>query len=97
MNEATLERRYRRLLRWYPSSFRNDNEDELLGVLMTDARDGQRWPSAAEAADMLRGALRMRFRLPRPGAESRGWTDAWAVFSVLVPVFVLLTNLVRSP
>ncbi|TVZ02539.1 hypothetical protein EAS64_27555 [Trebonia kvetii] len=94
MNEATLERRYRWLLRWYPSSFRNDTEDELLGVLMTNARDGQRWPSAAEAADMLRGALVMRFRLPRPGAESRSWTDAWAVFSVLAPVFVLLTNLV---
>ena len=94
MNDATLERRYRWLLRWYPPSFRDDNADELLGVLMTGARDGQRWPSAAETADILRGALRMRFRLPRPGTESRSWTDAWAVFSVLVPVFVLLTNIV---
>ena len=95
MNDAAvLERRYRWLLRWYPRWFRDDIEDELLGVLMAGAGDGQRWPSAAEAADVLWGALRMRFRLPRPGTESRGWTDAWAVFSVLGPVFVLLTNIV---
>jgi hypothetical protein len=95
MNDAViLERRYRWLLRWYPPSFRHDNEDEVLGVLMAGVRDGRRWPSAAEAADVLWGALRMRFRLPRPGTQSPGWTDAWAVFSVLGPVFVLLTNIV---
>jgi hypothetical protein len=95
MNDAViLERRYRWLLRWYPRWFRDDIEDELLGVLMAGAGDGRRWPSAAEAADVLWTALRMRFWLPRPGTQSPGWTDAWAVFSVLGPVFVLLTNIV---
>ena len=91
---VVLERRYRRLLGWYPRWFRDDIEDELLGVLMAGAGEGQRWPSAAEAADVLWSALRMRVRLPRPGTESRSWTDAWAVFSVLAPVFLLVANLV---
>lgn len=95
MNDAAiLERRYRRLLRWYPPSFRHDSEGEMLGVLMAGARDGKRWPSAAEAADVLRGALRMRLRLPPPGSKNRGWSDAWAAFSVLAPVFLLVANLV---
>jgi hypothetical protein len=91
---AILERRYRWLLGCYPASFRSDNEDEVLGVLMASAGDGKRWPSAAETADVLRSALRMRLRLPRPGTESTRWTDTWAVFSVLGPVFMLVTNIV---
>jgi hypothetical protein len=91
---AILERRYRWLLGCYPASFRSENEDEVLGVLMASAGDGKRWPSAAETADVLWSALRMRFRLPRPGTESTRWTDAWAVFSVLGPVFMLVTNIV---
>jgi hypothetical protein len=95
MNDAAiLERRYRWLLRWYPPSFRNENEDEVLGVLMAGARDGKRRPSAAEAADVLWSALRMRFRLPPAGSQNPGWSGAWAVFSVLAPVFVLVANLV---
>ena len=92
-DEAILERRYRWLLRWYPPSFRNENEDEVLGVLMAGVRDGKRWPSVAEAANVLRSALRMRFRLPPAGSENPGWSDAWAAFSVLAPVFLLVTSL----
>jgi hypothetical protein len=91
---AILERRYRWLLGCYPASFRTENEDEVLGVLMASAGDGKRWPSVAETADVLWSALRMRFRLPRPGTESTRWTDAWAVFSVLGPVFMLVTGIV---
>jgi len=95
MNDAVfLERRYRRLLGWYPASFRKENEDEVLGVLMASARDGKRWPSAAEAADVLLSALRMRFRLPPAGSDNPGWSDAWAAFSVLAPVFLLVASLV---
>jgi hypothetical protein len=35
-----LEARYRRLLRWYPPSYRGRHEDEILGVLMAAARPG---------------------------------------------------------
>jgi hypothetical protein len=68
MNEQTgqarLERGYRRLLAWYPAAFRQESEEEILVVLLDTARDGQRRVGLAEAADLIRGALRMRLRPP---------------------------------
>jgi hypothetical protein len=60
-----LERGYRRLLACYPREFRRENEDEILGVLLSSAADGQRRVGVAEAADLIRGALRARLRPPR--------------------------------
>ena len=34
---STLERRYRRLLAWYPAAYRSIYGDEMLGVLMAAA------------------------------------------------------------
>ncbi len=59
-----LERRYRRLLAWYPRSFRAENEEEVLAVLLACAQDGQTRPDLGARADLLRGALRMRARPP---------------------------------
>jgi len=60
-----LERGYRRLLACYPREFRRENEEEILGVLLATAADGQRRVGVAEAADLIRGALRARLRPPR--------------------------------
>ena len=60
---AGLEWRYRRLLAWYPRSFRREQEDEMLAVLMAGARPGQRRPGLLETADLLRSALGMRLLL----------------------------------
>jgi hypothetical protein len=61
MTDSTaLERSYRRMLACYPRSFRRDNEDEILAVLMATAEDGQTRIGLAEAADLIRGAVRMR-------------------------------------
>jgi hypothetical protein len=41
-----LERRYRRLLAFYPKGFRRENEQEILSVLMAgaaEASDGPDW------------------------------------------------------
>lgn len=57
-----LERRYRRLLAFYPRAFRREHGQEILSVLMSCARDGQRRPRAAESADLLTNGLSMRFR-----------------------------------
>ena len=72
MNEPTatatssdLERGYRRLIACYPRSFRKDNEEEILTVLLATAGAGQRRPGLAESADLLRGAVRMRMGLSR--------------------------------
>jgi hypothetical protein len=62
---AQLERGYRRLVRYYPRSFRQQNTEEIIAVLLATARPGQRRPSPAEAADLLLGAARMRLGLSR--------------------------------
>ncbi len=47
-DQANLERGYRRLLACYPRSFRRENGQEILAVLLACAPDRQRgpaWPS----------------------------------------------------
>jgi hypothetical protein len=57
-----LERRYRRLLKLYPRSFRAEQGHEILTVLMACAPEAQRWPQQREAASLIRSALWMRLR-----------------------------------
>jgi hypothetical protein len=64
MNEtANLERGYRRVLRCYPKAFRQESGQEILGVLLATAHEGQRRIGLAESAALIRGGLRMRLRL----------------------------------
>ena len=67
-DQAHLERGYRRILAWYPRSFRHESEDEVLAVLLATASDGQTRVGLAEAWDLVRGGLRMRLwpAAPRP-------------------------------
>jgi hypothetical protein len=69
-DQARLERAYRRILAWYPRSFRRDNEDEILAVLLDTAAEGQVRVGLVEAWDLVRGGLRMRLwpAAPRPRA-----------------------------
>lgn len=64
-SSAQLERAYRRLVACYPRSFRRESTEEVIAVLLATAREDQRRPSVAEAADLLRGAARMRLGLSR--------------------------------
>lgn len=59
-----LERRYRRLLRWYPRAYRTDRGTELVTTLLDTAEPGRRRPTRRDAVDLARGGLRQRFRLP---------------------------------
>ena len=86
---ASLERGYRRLLAWYPQAYRRENEQEILGVLMAGAREGQRRPGTAEAADLLRGALWMRLS---PGAARPPRTVLSAVRLMLLGAMVELAG-----
>jgi hypothetical protein len=63
-DSADLERRYSRLLAWYPAAFRREHESEMLGVLMDSARDRQQRVGLADTADLIRGALTLRLRIP---------------------------------
>ena len=61
MSDSTqLERRYRRLLAFYPNAFRREHEEEMLAVLLAGAAEGQRRPSLDEATDLVSNAILMR-------------------------------------
>jgi hypothetical protein len=73
---ARLERRYRRLLAFYPAAFRREHEEEMLVVLMACARNGRRRPGLADCADLIRSAIWMRLR---PWAQRPAPSVFWAV------------------
>ena len=88
-----LEGSYRRLLRWYPPSYRGRHEEEILGVLMAAAEPGQRRPALRESLDLLWSALKIRVRMILRGADSQPWADALAFVAVLLPLLMLLLKL----
>lgn len=88
-----LEESYRRLLRWYPVSYRGRHEEEILGVLMAAAQPGQRRPGARESLDLLWSALKIRIRMTLRGADSQPWAAALALVAVLLPLLMLLLKL----
>jgi len=99
--QANLERRYRRLLAFYPRAFRRENGEEILAVLLACAQEGQQRPELAASADLIRGAVRAWLR-PAPGrpcsvriAVRLMGTGAAAQVAALVTV-ILTAGSVRS-
>jgi hypothetical protein len=93
-SSAQLERAYRRLVGFYPRSFRHENTEEIIAVLLATAREDQRRPSVAEASDLLRGALRMRLGLsncPRTVLYAVRLMYAGALAEVAVLVTLLVS------
>jgi hypothetical protein len=84
-----LERRYRRLLTWFPAEHRRVYGEEMIGVLLASAPAGQSRPGRAEILDLVGGGLRARLRRLRTGEGNPAWRDALAVFSVVAPVVLL--------
>jgi hypothetical protein len=90
MTDVTaLERRYRRLLTWYPARYRRLYGEEMIGVLLASAPTGQNRPGKADILDLIGGGLRARLRWSRTGEGNPAWRDALAVFSVVAPVVLL--------
>jgi hypothetical protein len=95
VSESALERRYRRLLAWYPAAFRREQQDEMLAVLMAGAQPGQRRPGLLETADLIRNALVMRARQIGARSHSHPWADGLATFSVAAPLVLLLASVLE--
>jgi hypothetical protein len=87
--EGALERRYRRLLAWYPAAHRRTYGEEMVGVLIAAAPEGSRRPGLAGGFDLIRGGLRARFQSSLRWLAGTDWPDALAVCSVAVPVILL--------
>lgn len=85
--DGARERRYRRLLAWYPRAYRAEHEDEMLGVLLAGAAG--RGPGLGERADLVLGGLRIRARYAARALPGSGVAEALAVVSLLVPVLLL--------
>jgi hypothetical protein len=83
-----LERRYRRLLAWYPAEHRRRFGEEMIGVLLAAAPDGARRPGLASAADLVRRGIQARFRSGMRWLVGTSWPDALAVCSIAVPVIL---------
>lgn len=88
-----LEAGYRRLLRWYPASYRGRHEEEILGVLMAAAQPGQRRPGPRESLDLVWSALKIRIRMALRGADSQPWAAAFVLAGVAIPLLMLLLKL----
>jgi len=90
MTAPALERRYRRLLVWFPADHRRVYGEEMIGVLLASAPDDRSRPGLADTIDIalagLRTRLRSSFRAERIDSE---WTDAFAGFSVAAPFLML--------
>ena len=88
-----LERGYRRILACYPRAFRHESTEEIVAVLLSTAREGQQRVGLAEAADLIRGALRMHRgpRLPRGLRNAVRLAYAGAVAELAVVTILLVT------
>jgi hypothetical protein len=95
MSGSALERRYRRLLAWYPAAFRREREEEMLAVLLAGARRGQQRPGLPESIDLIRRAIGMRVRLLGSRLPGKEWADGLAVFSVTAPMMLLLATVLE--
>jgi hypothetical protein len=95
MSDSALERRYRRLLAWYPAAFRREREEEILAVLLASAPDGQRRPRLAESFDLIRSAIGIRARRIGSWLTGQQQAEGLAVFSVIAPVMLLLATILE--
>lgn len=90
MNDSpALERRYRRLLAWFPAEYRREYGEEMISVLLASAPEGRRRPRLADAFDLMTGGLRARLRRRGGGLIDAHWPDSLAVCSVALPLMLL--------
>jgi len=90
MNDSlALERRYRRLLAWFPAEHRREYAEDMISVLLASTPQGRRRPRLADAFDLMTGGLRARLRRRGAGLSDAHWPDALAVCSVALPVTLL--------
>jgi hypothetical protein len=87
---AGLERRYRRMLLWFPAQHRQFYAEEMIGVLLASSSDDRRRPGLGESIDIAMAGLRTRLRsLFRAERVDPEWSDAFAGFSVTTPFLML--------
>lgn len=93
---TALERRYRRLLTWYPKDHRARHEEEMLAVLLAASTPGQNRPAGRDAFDLVRGGLAIRLRRVAPPGSRRHWRAAVDLAALLAPLTLFGDGLFRA-
>lgn len=93
---TALERRYRRLLTWYPKDHRARHEEEMLAVLLAASNPGQSSPAWRDAFDLVRGGLAIRLRRVASPGSRRHWRAAAGLAAVLAPLMLFGAGLFRA-
>ncbi|MEV0151518.1 MULTISPECIES: hypothetical protein [unclassified Nonomuraea] len=93
---TSLERRYRRLLIWYPKDHRARHEEEMLAVLLAASAPGQTRPAGRDAFDLVRGGLAIRLRRVAPPWSRRHWRAAVDLAALLAPFTLFGAGLFRA-
>lgn len=78
-----LERRYRRLMFAHPPAYRREREDEIVGTLLDVAEDDRRWPTPAEAADLVLNGWRTRVRSATGTTTAGLWVESLSLAAVM--------------
>ncbi|QFY09859.1 hypothetical protein GBF35_27270 [Nonomuraea phyllanthi] len=92
---TALERRYRRLLAWYPKDHRAQHEEEMLAVLLAASAPGRNRPAVRDAFDLVRGGLAIRLRRVVPLRSRRVWRAAVDLAALLAPLVLFGAGLFR--
>jgi hypothetical protein len=83
---ASLESWYRMLMLAYPSRYRRDRGQEMLGTLLDLASRGQRLPAPRDAADIVRGGLAARWRQQPLLRREVLWAAGFLALAIALPV-----------
>jgi hypothetical protein len=90
-----LRRRYERLLFTYPSAYRREHREEMIGTLLDAARPDQRVPALRETISLLLGGLRTRAQQAARQSPRRLWADGLHL-GVLLIVLVDLGHALQT-
>ncbi|WP_329090294.1 MULTISPECIES: hypothetical protein [unclassified Streptosporangium] len=93
---TALERRYRRLLAWYPKDHRARHEEEMLAVLLASSTPDQNRPAGRDALDVVRGGLAIRLHRVAPPGSRRRWRAAVDLAALLAPLTLFGAGLFRA-
>jgi hypothetical protein len=91
-SKGELERAYQRLLLWYPREFRDEYEQEMLGVLMSTAGEHRRRPGWREGLNIMGGGVMTRVRPSLPRAAHTGRAAVGLMYTSLVLQVGALTS-----
>lgn len=90
-----LETRYRRLIALYPWWHRREYEDEMVGVLLSDAEAGRRRPRLRDRADLVAGALAVRLRGTAAGLRDESWRRAAHLVQIVAAMLLVAVGVRR--